>query len=148
MEKSAVVDNESGKSLDSECAPRATRSLLRVAHLRRSPSHSLCPSRLLRSIRTSSGMFLTRGQDEIIKRIEERIAAFSMVPAGVTRRGNVHATPCLPLCFSPHARRRLTPVRLPDHGEGIQVLHYEAGQKYEVCSATAVALAARAQSRA
>ena len=27
-------------------------------------------------------MFFRRGQDEIIKRVEERIAAFSMVPAG------------------------------------------------------------------
>ena len=35
-----------------------------------------------RSIRTSSGMFFRRGQDEVIKRVEERIAAFSMVPAG------------------------------------------------------------------
>jgi hypothetical protein len=27
-------------------------------------------------------MFFRRGQDEVIKRVEERIAAFSMVPAG------------------------------------------------------------------
>uniref|UniRef100_A0A7S0QZW0 procollagen-proline 4-dioxygenase n=1 Tax=Pyramimonas obovata TaxID=1411642 RepID=A0A7S0QZW0_9CHLO len=50
-------------------------------------------------IRTSYGMFLPRGKDEFTKKIEERIAAFAMVPI--------------------------------DHGEGIQILHYEAGQKYE-----------------
>ena len=44
-------------------------------------------------------MFMRRGQDATIRRIEERIAAFSMVPA--------------------------------DHGEGLQVLHYLVGQKYE-----------------
>lgn len=50
-------------------------------------------------IRTSSGMFLKRGQDAVIAAIEKRIAAFSMVPA--------------------------------DHGEGLQVLRYEIGQKYD-----------------
>lgn len=44
-------------------------------------------------------MFFRRGQDEVIRRIEERISAFAMVPA--------------------------------DHGEGIQVLHYAKGQKYD-----------------
>jgi prolyl 4-hydroxylase len=44
-------------------------------------------------------MFFRRGQDEVIKSVEDRIAAYSMVPA--------------------------------DHGEGIQVLHYLKGQKYE-----------------
>ena len=68
MERSSVVDNASGKSVDSE-------------------------------IRTSAGMFFRRGQDAVIKAIEDRIAAFSMVPA--------------------------------DHGEGLQVLHYLVGQKYE-----------------
>ena len=50
-------------------------------------------------VRTSTGHFLRRNEDPIVTRIEERIAAFSMVPA--------------------------------DHGEGMQVLHYTAGQKYE-----------------
>ncbi|KAG6704735.1 hypothetical protein I3842_07G147600 [Carya illinoinensis] len=50
-------------------------------------------------VRTSSGMFLRRGQDKIIRDIEKRIADFSFIPA--------------------------------EHGEGVQVLHYEVGQKYE-----------------
>ncbi|GMY28172.1 probable prolyl 4-hydroxylase 3 [Fagus crenata] len=50
-------------------------------------------------VRTSSGMFLRRGQDKIISDIEKRIADFSFIPA--------------------------------EHGEGLQVLHYEIGQKYE-----------------
>ena len=65
-------------------------------------------------------MFFRRGQDETIKRVEERIAAFSMVPAGAQ-------------ALRRSSRRGLRRA-LADHGEGIQVLHYEVGQKYEVGS--------------
>ncbi|RAL46492.1 hypothetical protein DM860_004771 [Cuscuta australis] len=68
MEKSTVVDNETGKSKDSR-------------------------------VRTSSGTFLARGGDKIISNIEKRIADFSFIPV--------------------------------ENGEGLQVLHYEVGQKYE-----------------
>jgi len=51
------------------------------------------------SIRTSSGMFMRRAQDEIIEAIENRIAQASHIP--------------------------------PDHGEGLQILQYQIGQKYE-----------------
>ncbi|KAM3710916.1 hypothetical protein ACJW30_01G068800 [Castanea mollissima] len=50
-------------------------------------------------VRTSSGMFLHRGQDKIIRDLERRIADFTLIPI--------------------------------EHGEGLQVLHYEVGQKYE-----------------
>lgn len=50
-------------------------------------------------VRTSSGMFLKRGRDKIIRDIEKRIADFTFIPV--------------------------------EHGEGLQVLHYEVGQKYE-----------------
>ncbi|KAJ3682238.1 hypothetical protein LUZ60_014811 [Juncus effusus] len=50
-------------------------------------------------VRTSSGMFLRRGQDKIISKIEKRIADYTFIPV--------------------------------EHGEGLQVLHYEVGQKYE-----------------
>nr|XP_043633900.1 probable prolyl 4-hydroxylase 3 [Erigeron canadensis] len=50
-------------------------------------------------VRTSSGTFLRRGRDKIIRTIEKRIADFSFIPV--------------------------------EHGEGLQVLHYEEGQKYE-----------------
>ncbi|KAL8198028.1 hypothetical protein R6Q57_029917 [Mikania cordata] len=68
MEKSAVVDNETGKSVDSR-------------------------------VRTSSGTFLARGFDETIRTVEKRIANFTFMPV--------------------------------ENGEGLQVLHYEVGQKYE-----------------
>ncbi|KAL6507616.1 hypothetical protein OROGR_023811 [Orobanche gracilis] len=68
MEKSTVVDSETGKSKDSR-------------------------------VRTSSGTFLPRGRDKIVQRIENRIADFTFIPV--------------------------------EHGEGLQVLHYEVGQKYE-----------------
>ncbi|CAN6680534.1 unnamed protein product [Malus baccata var. baccata] len=50
-------------------------------------------------VRTSSGTFLARGRDKIIRNIEKKIANFTFLPA--------------------------------EHGEGLQVLHYEVGQKYE-----------------
>ncbi|XP_041022340.1 probable prolyl 4-hydroxylase 10 [Juglans microcarpa x Juglans regia] len=50
-------------------------------------------------VRTSSGTFLARGRDKIIRNIEKKIADFTFLPA--------------------------------EHGEGLQVLHYEVGQKYE-----------------
>ncbi|KAH9710773.1 putative prolyl 4-hydroxylase 10 [Citrus sinensis] len=50
-------------------------------------------------VRTSSGTFLARGRDKIIRDIEKRIADFTFLPL--------------------------------ENGEGLQVLHYEAGQKYE-----------------
>ncbi|KAF5208324.1 Prolyl 4-hydroxylase alpha-like protein [Thalictrum thalictroides] len=68
MEKSTVVDSETGKSKDSR-------------------------------VRTSSGTFLKRGRDKIIRNIEQRISDFTFMPV--------------------------------EHGEGLQILHYEVGQKYE-----------------
>ncbi|KAK4490474.1 hypothetical protein RD792_001151 [Penstemon davidsonii] len=68
MEKSTVVDSDTGKSKDSR-------------------------------VRTSSGTFLARGRDKIIRNIEKKIADFTFLPV--------------------------------EHGEGLQVLHYEVGQKYE-----------------
>ncbi|XP_004287769.1 PREDICTED: probable prolyl 4-hydroxylase 10 [Fragaria vesca subsp. vesca] len=68
MEKSTVVDSETGKSKDSR-------------------------------VRTSSGTFLSRGRDKVIRNIERKIANFTFLPV--------------------------------EHGEGLQILHYEVGQKYE-----------------
>lgn len=38
-------------------------------------------------VRTSTGTFFTRGYDEIIKRIEKRVAAVTMIPVGKIRPG-------------------------------------------------------------
>eukprot|EP00238_Polyblepharides_amylifera_P009017 CAMPEP_0196584050 /NCGR_PEP_ID=MMETSP1081-20130531/45581_1 /TAXON_ID=36882 /ORGANISM="Pyramimonas amylifera, Strain CCMP720" /LENGTH=429 /DNA_ID=CAMNT_0041905127 /DNA_START=247 /DNA_END=1536 /DNA_ORIENTATION=- len=51
------------------------------------------------NIRTSSGMFLHKSQDEVVMRVEERIAAATKIPAV--------------------------------NGEGMQILRYEEGQKYD-----------------
>ncbi|KAI4390000.1 hypothetical protein MLD38_002159 [Melastoma candidum] len=51
------------------------------------------------NVRTSFGMFLSRGQDRIIRSIEKRIAEFTHIPV--------------------------------EHGEGLQILQYGHGQKYE-----------------
>ncbi|KAL3641030.1 putative prolyl 4-hydroxylase 3 [Castilleja foliolosa] len=50
-------------------------------------------------VRTSTGMFLKRGRDEVIIAIEKIIADYTFIPV--------------------------------EHGEQLQVLHYEVGQKYE-----------------
>ncbi|XP_014519870.1 probable prolyl 4-hydroxylase 10 [Vigna radiata var. radiata] len=68
MQKSTVVDSETGKSKDSR-------------------------------VRTSSGTFLARGRDKVIRKIEKKLSDFTFIPV--------------------------------EHGEGLQVLHYEVGQKYE-----------------
>eukprot|EP00884_Botryococcus_braunii_P010480 jgi/Botrbrau1/19433/Bobra.0338s0056.1 len=68
MVKSTVVDNETGKSVDSK-------------------------------VRTSTGTFFARQEDAVIERIEKRISLVTHLPE--------------------------------DHGEGLQVLHYQAGQQYE-----------------
>ncbi|CAI5467565.1 unnamed protein product [Closterium sp. Yama58-4] len=54
---------------------------------------------VLSEIRTSSGTFLNKYQDDVVKCIEERIAAWTFLPK--------------------------------EHGEAIQILKYEIGQKYE-----------------
>eukprot|EP01025_Chloroclados_australasicus_P050639 TRINITY_DN5845_c0_g1_i1.p1 TRINITY_DN5845_c0_g1~~TRINITY_DN5845_c0_g1_i1.p1 ORF type:complete len:309 (-),score=38.08 TRINITY_DN5845_c0_g1_i1:202-1128(-) len=68
MQKSSVVDNKTGKSVDSQ-------------------------------VRTSTGTFFNKGEDNIISTIEQRVAQVSMLPV--------------------------------EHQEGLQVLHYVDGQKYE-----------------
>jgi prolyl 4-hydroxylase len=68
MTKSTVVDNETGKSVDSQ-------------------------------VRTSTGTFFQRGHDEVISAIEKRISHVSHLPE--------------------------------ENGEGLQILHYVDGQKYE-----------------
>lgn len=68
MTKSSVVDNDTGKSVDS-------------------------------NIRTSTGMFFNHAEDDVIARVEKRVAQVTMIPV--------------------------------EHQEGMQVLHYRDGQKYE-----------------
>ena len=53
LEKSQVVDSDTGKSEDSE-------------------------------VRTSSGMFLSISQDDVITKIERRVAQVTMIPVGET----------------------------------------------------------------
>ena len=50
-------------------------------------------------VRTSTGTFFGRGQDEVITKIEKRVAQVTMIPV--------------------------------ENQEGLQVLHYKDGQKYE-----------------
>ena len=93
MTKSTVVDNETGKSMDS-------------------------------TVRTSTGTFFGRGQDEVIHGIEKRIA--------LVRRGLSIPADCCSSCFSFTPLTLLQVSHLPaENGEGLQILHYVNGQKYE-----------------
>ncbi|KAL9249822.1 putative prolyl 4-hydroxylase 10 [Drosera capensis] len=108
MHKSAVVDSETGKSKDSR--------------------HALLSPFL---VRTSSGTFLARGRDKTIRNIEKRIADFAFIPV------DIEATEQVDLQINVGFRYILTSwfcgrIRnMLEHGEGLQVLHYEVGQKYE-----------------
>ncbi|CAN8257757.1 unnamed protein product [Cochlearia groenlandica] len=99
MVKSTVVDEKTGGSKDS----RFVSYLL-------SPSSLTCGGKLccllfidvvlcICRVRTSSGTFLKRGQDQVVETIEKRISDFTFIPV--------------------------------ENGEGLQVLHYQVGQKYE-----------------
>lgn len=88
MERSAVVDSVSGGSMASECALPPSQP---ISH---PPLHPLpTPYPPPCRIRTSSGAFLTRGQDEVVSAIEQRIAAFSMVPVGARPYASPPAVP-------------------------------------------------------
>ncbi|KAF8392517.1 hypothetical protein HHK36_022860 [Tetracentron sinense] len=62
----------------------------------------------LSEVRTSSGMFISKGKDSIVDGIEDKIAAWTFLPKDLN---------CVS-CFS-------------ENGEDIQVLRYEHGQKYD-----------------
>ncbi|CAN6290557.1 unnamed protein product [Urochloa humidicola] len=87
LEKSMVVERESGKSVESKA-------------------------------RTSSGVFLTKKQDEVVARIEERIAAWTFLPTG-----RMHWTLSYSFLF--------LILECSENGEPIQVLRYKNGEKYE-----------------
>ncbi|XP_012829596.1 PREDICTED: probable prolyl 4-hydroxylase 3 isoform X2 [Erythranthe guttata] len=101
MVKSSVVDTETGKSIDSR-------------------------------IRTSSGMFFKRGHDSVIGAIEKRIADYSQIPLGTeifTFDSNFYNYMfCHKVLLYYYYMFKILFI---EHGEGIQVLHYEVGQKYE-----------------
>ena len=137
MTKSSVVDNETGKSMDS-------------------------------TVRTSTGTFFARGQDEVLTSVEKRIAQvglqrtlslFSSLPTSALLEYQPFHTFvwwCLrsPLHLATHTVAQavwcycmMLPVQkafqlakqnamqvshIPEeNGEGMQVLHYVNGQKYE-----------------
>ncbi|KAL8143837.1 hypothetical protein V2J09_016869 [Rumex salicifolius] len=89
MQKSAAVDSAIGKSVSGQVFSIALPSLI--------------------AVRTSSGAFLTRGQDKIISNIEKRIPDWTFIPADML----------LAACV----------IMFTDHREGLHVLHYKVGQK-------------------
>ncbi|CAI5511305.1 unnamed protein product [Closterium sp. Naga37s-1] len=91
--RSSVADNEWGKSVLSE-----------ISSL---PSHTLPLSQ-------------ARDKDDVVKRIEERIAAWTFLPKGTFLNKFIYLSlsSSLSLCTS-------------EHGEAIQILKYEIGQKYD-----------------
>lgn len=98
--------------------------------------HPLC------RVRTSSGTFLARGRDKIIRNIEKKIANFTFLPVGkllifcplyllfIT----IYDCHLLFVSMMFHKIQNLffnPKPQYTEHGEGLQILHYEVGQKYE-----------------
>ncbi|CAL9052842.1 unnamed protein product [Musa banksii] len=74
-------------------------------------------------VRTSSSMFLRRGKDKIICAIEKRIADYTFIP--------VDAFLFLFFPFLFYLSPKIWFYIFTEHGEGLHVLHYEVGQKYD-----------------
>lgn len=99
MEKSTVVDSETGKSKDSRYAILTSLFSLLLHIIWKFPSpfslfvcfyfFVVFPSDVLPwitficRVRTSSGTFLARGRDKLIRNIEKRIAGFTFLPVGM-----------------------------------------------------------------
>lgn len=94
MVKSTVVDSKTGKSKDSRFVPSMSPQMCVFfisSYGRRMSIRNLFSciivlfveeETLLCRVRTSSGMFLRRGRDKVIKDIEKRIADFAFIPVG------------------------------------------------------------------
>lgn len=81
MQKSTVVDSATGKSQDSRFATRIL--ILQTIVLKYPFDHySNLDMTFVYRVRTSSGTFLARGRDKIIRDIEKRIADFTFIPIG------------------------------------------------------------------
>lgn len=87
MQKSTVVDSETGKSKDSRCAILST---LFSCHLCLISKMEVLFALLfiplitfICRVRTSSGTFLARGRDKFIRNIEKKIADFTFIPVGM-----------------------------------------------------------------
>ena len=89
--KSTVVDNDSGRSVDSrwDLTPVLAHATQRILSCTWQPAAAYPKYHVqrlrhrasgTRRVRTSSGTFLLRAQDEVVKRIEDRIARFSKIP--------------------------------------------------------------------
>lgn len=85
MQKSSVVDSETGKSKDSRFAHRTLLLIYYKTIYQLKQKFDLDQNPHMTffcRVRTSSGTFLARGRDKIIRDIEKRIADFSFVPVG------------------------------------------------------------------
>ena len=79
-------------------------------------------------------MFLSRGQDDIVRRIEDRISKASFIPVG---EHTMAAKKQKHFCIQHENNLILSwtkshlGIHFPsENGEGIQILHYDIGQKY------------------
>ncbi|CAA0823401.1 Probable prolyl 4-hydroxylase 7, partial [Striga hermonthica] len=79
-------------------------------------------------VRTSSSMFLQLSQDEIVSRIETKIAAWTFLPQGIFVLPNYAQ---LIIIFVMNFLSLLLNLLYLENGEAMQILRYELGQKYE-----------------
>lgn len=90
LQASTVVDNKTGKSIPSTVVP-APRAALHPAALSRPPYVPLwCTDSTGRlplrpQVRTSYGTHFDYGENQVVRDIEARVAAVTMLPAGAPR---------------------------------------------------------------
>lgn len=127
MKKSTVVDSKTGKSKDStyvSLCPFLHSSWILlfietdISLLLRTFVSVLFLSCISKAVivlsfrvRTSSGMFLRRGQDKIIRTIEKRIADYTFIPAGM---GILNIFRCIISVFSFSNVCSMTKFLFPD----------------------------------
>ncbi|KAE8667959.1 Prolyl 4-hydroxylase 2 [Hibiscus syriacus] len=84
----------------------------------------------LSEFRTSSGMFIAKAKDPIVDGIEDKISTWTFLPEAPLATVDTTSWPSV----LDHHRHQLVSTigtRQEENGEGIQVLRYEHGQKYE-----------------
>ncbi|XP_066374985.1 probable prolyl 4-hydroxylase 6 isoform X1 [Miscanthus floridulus] len=80
-------------------------------------------------VRTSSGMFLEKKQDEVVTRIEERISVWTFLPPG-TSKASIKLLKSISFLLIVNNLNSML-LACSENGESIQILHYQNGEKYE-----------------
>ncbi|KAL5980636.1 hypothetical protein ACLOJK_028544 [Asimina triloba] len=146
LEVSMVADNESGKSVKSEVRTSSGMFLRKKQAvdftqnaLSTDRIHEMKKRRFVASVSNVKNQGSTDWKmkeysyytDEIVSRIEGRIAAWTFLPEGTTVACSLVGFVIFYSCNVACHVTTIWHIMLPENGESIQILHYEHGQKYE-----------------